>query len=186
MALTPSTMMPLGSTAPDFTLPDTISGKQLNLQNIKGARGTLVMFICNHCPYVKHVKEALTRLGTDYKNSGISIIAINANDAVKYPDDAPDKMKVFAQQNNFVFPYLHDDSQRVAKSYNAACTPDLFLFDGNLKCVYRGQFDDSRPGNDIPVTGKDLRSAMDNLLAGKAIDSKQTPSMGCNIKWKAV
>lgn len=185
MALTPSTMMPLGTTAPDFTLPDTVSGKTLGLQQLKGAKGTLVMFICNHCPYVKHIKDALAKLGKDYQNSGISIIAINANDALNYPDDAPDKMTVFAKQNAFVFPYLHDDSQRVAKAYDAACTPDLFLFDGHLKCVYRGQFDDSRPGNDIPVTGKDLRGAMDNLLTGKMINAKQTPSMGCNIKWKA-
>lgn len=190
MALTPSTMMPLGTQAPDFTLPDTISGKALGLQQLKGKKGTLVMFICNHCPYVKHIKEALTKLGKDYMdknnaNSGISIIAINANDAVKYPDDAPDKMTLFAKQNGFVFPYLHDDSQNVAKRYGAACTPDLFLFDGSLKCVYRGQFDDSRPGNDIPVTGKDLRTAMDQLMAGKTISANQTPSIGCNIKWKA-
>jgi peroxiredoxin len=184
MALTPSTMMPLGTTAPDFTLPDTISGKHISLQNAKGAKGTLVMFICNHCPYVKHIKDALSALGKDYKDSGISMIAINANDVVNYPDDAPDKMKVFAQQNSFAFPYLHDDSQNVAKSYGAACTPDLFLFDSHLQCVYRGQFDDSRPGNNIPITGKDLRNAMDNLLAGKAIHAKQQPSMGCNIKWK--
>jgi len=185
MALTPSTMMPLGTTAPDFTLPDTVSGKRISLQNAKGAKGALVMFICNHCPYVKHIKDALAKLGRDYANSGISIIAINANDAMNYPDDAPDKMKIFAQQNHFAFPYLHDESQSVAKSYGAACTPDLFLFDGNLKCVYRGQFDDSRPGNDIPVTGKDLRTAMDNLIAGKNISANQTPSIGCNIKWKA-
>jgi len=185
MALTPSTMMPLGTTAPDFSLPDTISGKKLDLQQLKGKKGTLVMFICNHCPYVKHIKDALSKLGKDYKDSGISIIAINANDAANYPDDAPDKMTMFAKQNGFVFPYLHDESQNVAKSYGAACTPDLFLFDGNLKCVYRGQFDDSRPGNDIPVTGKDLRAAMDQLMAGKTIDAKQTPSIGCNIKWKA-
>ena len=184
MALTPSTMMPLGTTAPDFTLPDTISGKRISLQNTKGAKGTLVMFICNHCPYVKHIKDALSKLGKDYAQSGISIIAINANDAQNYPDDAPDKMTAFAKQNSFVFPYLYDESQNVAKAYGAACTPDLFLFDGNLKCVYRGQFDDSRPGNNIPVTGNDLRAAIDNLLAGKAINSKQTPSMGCNIKWK--
>jgi thiol-disulfide isomerase/thioredoxin len=185
MALTPSTMMPLGTQAPDFALLDTISGKTLSLQQLKGSKGTLVMFICNHCPYVKHIKDALAKLGKDYQNSSISIIAINANDAQNYPDDAPDKMTVFAKQNGFVFPYLHDESQNVAKSYGAACTPDLFLFDGNLKCVYRGQFDDSRPGNNIPVTGKDLRTAMDQLIAGKSIDSKQTPSIGCNIKWKA-
>lgn len=184
MALTPSSMMPLGTTAPHFTLPDTVSGKSLSLQQLKGTKGTLVMFICNHCPYVKHIKDALAKLGGDYQSSGLAIIAINANDAVNYPDDAPDKMTLFAKQNGFVFPYLYDESQAVAKSYNAACTPDFFLFDANLKCVYRGQFDDSRPGNHTPVTGKDLRSAMDNLLSGKAIDSKQVPSMGCNIKWK--
>lgn len=184
MALTPSTMMPLGNTAPDFSLPDTISGKTLSLQQLKGTKGTLVMFICNHCPYVKHIKDALAKLGKDYQDSGISIIAINANDAVNYPDDAPDKMTAFAKQNGFVFPYLYDESQAVAKAYAAACTPDLFLFDASLKCVYRGQFDDSRPGNDIPVTGKDLRAAMDAVLAGKTVDAKQTPSIGCNIKWK--
>ena len=184
MALTPSSMMPLGTTAPDFSLPDTISGKTLSLQQLKGAKGTLVMFICNHCPYVKHIKDALGKLGKDYQDSGLSIIAINANDAQNYPDDAPDKMTVFAQQNGLVFPYLYDESQRVAKAYAAACTPDFFLFDAQLQCVYRGQFDDSRPGNNVPVSGKDLRAAMDNLLAGKAIASKQTPSMGCNIKWK--
>lgn len=185
MALTPSSMMPLGTLAPDFTLTDTVSGKPVRLQNAKGAKGTLVMFICNHCPYVKHIKDALSQLGKDFQNKGISIIAINANDAVNYPDDAPDKMKVFAQQNGFVFPYLHDETQSVAKSYGAACTPDFFLFDGNLKCVYRGQFDDSRPGSNVPVTGKDLRAAMDALMAGKNISAKQQPSMGCNIKWKA-
>ncbi len=185
MALTPSTMMPLGTTAPDFTLPNTVSGKTLGLQQLKGAKGTLVMFICNHCPYVKHIQDALSKLGKDYQHSGISIIAINANDAVKYPDDAPDKMTAFAKKNSFVFPYLYDESQDVAKAYGAACTPDLFLFDDQLKCVYRGQFDDSRPGNDVPVTGKDLRSAMEQLLAGKNISANQRPSMGCNIKWKA-
>ena len=184
MALTPSSMMPLGTTAPDFSLPDTISGKTLSLQQLKGAKGTLVMFICNHCPYVKHIKDALGKLGKDYQDSGLSIIAINANDAQNYPDDAPEQMTVFAQQNGLVFPYLYDESQRVAKAYAAACTPDFFLFDAQLQCVYRGQFDDSRPGNNVPVSGKDLRAAMDNLLAGKAIASKQTPSMGCNIKWK--
>jgi peroxiredoxin len=188
MALTPSSMMPLGTRAPDFTLTDTVSGKKTGLQDAKGAQGTLMMFICNHCPYVKHIKAALSQLGKDYQNNsqnrGIAIIAINANDAVNYPDDAPDKMKVFAQQNGFGFPYLHDETQSVAKSYGAACTPDFFLFDGNLKCVYRGQFDDSRPGNDIPVTGKDLRAAMEALITGKNISATQRPSMGCNIKWK--
>lgn len=189
MALTPSTMMPLGTIAPDFTLPDLnsrecVSSKTLGLQQLKGKKGTLVMFICNHCPYVKHIKDALGLLGKDYQDSGIALIAINANDAANYPDDAPDKMTLFAKQNGFVFPYLYDESQAVAKAYGAACTPDLFLFDGDLRCVYRGQFDDSRPGNDIPVTGKDLRAAMDCLIAGKAIDARQIPSIGCNIKWK--
>jgi len=184
MALTPSTMMPLGTTAPDFTLPDTVSGQSLGLQHLKGAKGTLVMFICNHCPYVKHLQHALAKLGKDYARSGLSIIAINANDAMNYPDDAPDKMTSFAKQNDFVFPYLYDENQTVAKAYNAACTPDFFLFDADLRCVYRGQFDDSRPGNNVPITGKDLRSAMDNLLTGQAITGDQVPSMGCNIKWK--
>lgn len=184
MALTPSTMMPLGTVAPDFTLPDTVSGKTIHLQDAKGAFGTLVMFICNHCPYVKHIRDGLAALGRDYRDTGINIIAINANDAVKYPEDAPDKMTLFAQQNGFLFPYLYDETQQVAKHYDAACTPDFFLFDSKLACVYRGQFDDSRPGNNVPVTGRDLRAAMDNLLQGKAINATQRPSMGCNIKWK--
>jgi peroxiredoxin len=185
MALTPSTMMPLGTPAPDFTLPDTVSGKTLSLQALKGKRGTLVMFICNHCPYVKHLQEALGQLGKDYKNSGVNIIAVCSNDAENYPDDAPDKMTQFAARNQFVFPYLHDESQRVAKAYGAACTPDFFLFDDQLRCVYRGQFDDARPGNDVPVSGKDLRQAMDCLIAGRAVAEDQQPSMGCNIKWKS-
>jgi len=188
MALTPSTMMPLSTTAPDFDLHDSVTGKSVNLQDAKGSNGTLVMFICNHCPYVVHLQSALGQLGSDYPPSGINIIAISANDVHHYPQDGPKEMTAFAQQNGFNFPYLYDESQSVAKSYDAACTPDFFLFDSDLKCVYRGQFDNSRPKNNIPVTGKDLRGAMDALINnegnGNTINQDQTASVGCNIKWK--
>ncbi len=184
MVLTPSMMMPLGTVAPDFTLPDAVSGKMISLSKIKGELGTLVMFICNHCPYVVHLQSALGQLSQDYLNSGIAIVAINANDIIEYPADSPEKMTAFAQQNGFQFPYLFDETQAVAQAYQAACTPDFFLFDSELKCVYRGQFDDSRPGNDKPVTAHDLRAALQALIHHQAIDSHQQPSMGCNIKWK--
>lgn len=184
MALTPSTMMPLGTPAPIFGLPDTVSGDTIKLEQARGEKGLLAMFICNHCPYVVHIQQALGKLGGDYINKGLGIVAISANDVENYPQDAPEKMTLFARQNGFNFPYLYDQSQSVAKAYDAACTPDFFLFDKELKCVYRGQFDDSRPGNDIAVTGGDLRKAIEAMLAGEAIDENQKVSMGCNIKWK--
>jgi thiol-disulfide isomerase/thioredoxin len=183
MAQTPSTMLPLGTNAPAFTLPDTVSGKTLSLQQVKGSKGTVVMFICNHCPYVKHVNSELVRVAKDYQPKGIGFLAISANDAVNYPEDAPEKMKAAAKSLGYPFPYLYDESQATAKAYQAACTPDLFLFDANLGCVYRGQLDDSRPGKGEP-DGKDLRAAMDALVAGKPISLEQKPSVGCNIKWK--
>ncbi|UJH66796.1 thioredoxin family protein [Allomuricauda sp. SCSIO 65647] len=183
MARTPSNMLPLGTLAPEFSLVDTTTDKTLNLQVLKGDNGTLVMFICNHCPFVKHVNSELARLGREYQKKGIGFIAISSNDVVNYPDDAPHLMKEVAEQEDYTFPYLYDETQEVAKAYDAACTPDFFLFDGNLKLVYRGQLDDSRPGNGLPVTGNDLRNAMDALLDGKPIDEDQKPSIGCNIKW---
>ncbi len=177
-------MSPLGIEAPDFKLPDTVSGKLLSLSEMKGMKGTLIMFICNHCPFVVHVNEELVRLGNDYKNSGVNLIAINSNDVQNYPDDSPEKMTVVAKRLGYSFPYLFDETQEVATAYDAACTPDFFLYDSDLKLVYRGQLDDSRPGNDVPVTGNDLRKAMDLLILGKPIDANQRPSLGCNIKWK--
>jgi len=185
MAETPSAMTPLGTQAPDFELPDAVSGKSVSLNSVRGAKGTLVMFICNHCPFVKHIESGLARLGRDYADSGIGVVAINANDAVNYPDDAPDKMKATAERVGYNFPYLFDEPQTTARAYDATCTPDLFLFDGDLKCVYRGQFDGARPGNGVPVTGADLRRAMDLLIAGEPVPAEgQRPSVGCNIKWK--
>ena len=184
MALTPSNMMPLGTIAPDFNLPDTISNEYKTLEQLKGEKGTLVMFICNHCPYVKHVDDALVQLGEDYQDSDLAIIAISANDVATYPQDGPGDMARKAKILGYTFPYLYDESQTTAKAYQAACTPDLFLFDESLACVYRGQFDDSRPGNGVPVTGIDLRTAIDCLLAGETVPQEQKPSMGCNIKWK--
>lgn len=184
MARIPSTMIPLGSNAPDFKLPDTISGDLLSRDALRGEKGTLIMFICNHCPFVIHVNDELVRLGKGYQSKGIRMVAINSNDVENYPDDSPDKMTLTATRLGYTFPYLFDETQEVAKAYDAACTPDFFLYDGDLKLVYRGQLDDSRPGNCIPVTGKDLRKAMDTLIAGKEITQDQKPSMGCNIKWK--
>ena len=183
MALTPSTMLPLGTTAPDFQLPDT-NGKVVSLADFKGAPALLVLFICNHCPYVKHVREELANLGRDYQARGVAIVAISSNDAKNYPDDSPEKMKQEVKSAGYTFSYLYDEKQSVAKAFHAACTPDIFLFDKNLKLVYRGQLDNSRPGNDIPVTGKDLRAALDAVLAGQPVSEHQVPSMGCNIKWK--
>lgn len=183
MALTPSTMLPLGTTAPDFQLPDT-NGKMVSLVDFKDAPALLVLFICNHCPYVKHIRAELAELGRDYLAKGVAIVAINSNDAVNYRDDSPEKMKQEVKSAGYIFPYLYDETQSVAKAYRAACTPDIFVFDKNLKLVYRGQLDDSRPGNDIPVTGEDLRAALDAVLAGQLIPENQTPSIGCNIKWK--
>ncbi|HXG27883.1 MAG TPA: thioredoxin family protein [Nevskiales bacterium] len=184
MALTPSTMLPLGTRAPDFRLPDTVSGRVLALSELKSDRATVVMFICNHCPYVKHVNPELIRLARDYQPKGVSFIAISSNDAANYPEDAPEKMRETAQRLGYPFPYLYDESQDVARAYQAACTPDLYVFDGNLQLVYRGRLDGSTPGNEVPLTGQDLRAALDAVLAGRPVNPDQKPSMGCNIKWK--
>lgn len=183
MALTPSTMLPLGTPAPDFSLLDT-EGKLKQCDDFKGAKGFLVLFICNHCPYVKHINEGLVAFARDYMPKGLAIVAISSNDPAKYPDDAPAKMAEYKARLGYPFPYLYDESQAVAKAYRAACTPDIFLFGSDMKLVYRGQFDASRPGNGKPVTGADLRAATDALLAGRSISAEQVPSMGCNIKWK--
>lgn len=184
MAQTPSTMsLPLGADAPDFTLPDP-SGKLFSLADFKGAPACLVMFLCNHCPFVVHIREELARLAKEYQKRGVAIVGINANDVARYPDDSPEKMAELSREVGFSFPYLYDETQATAKAYRAACTPDFFLFDRKLKLVYRGQFDDSRPGNGIPVTGLDLRAALDSVVAAKPVAGRQKPSIGCNIKWK--
>lgn len=184
MARTESSMLPLGTTAPAFALKDVVTQREMNLQNTRGPRGLLVMFICRHCPYVKHVEKSLARLGRDYAGQGIGIVAISSNDAVNYSEDAPDNLAEQAKQIGFTFPYLYDETQEVARAYDATCTPDFFLFDGILRLVYRGQFDSSRPGSGIPVTGEDLRAALDSVIAGKPVNPNQRPSLGCNIKWK--
>ena len=184
MALTPSTMLPLGTTAPDFKLPDT-NGKTVSPADFKDKSALLVLFICNHCPYVKHIRTGLAELGRDYTSRNVGIVGINSNDVANYPDDSPAKMKEEVRSAHYTFPYLYDESQAVAKAYRAACTPDIYLFDKDRKLVYRGQFDDSRPGNGIPVTGKDLRAALDAVLAGKPVSTNQKASIGCNIKWKS-
>jgi peroxiredoxin len=183
MAKTPSTMLALGTPAPDFRLPDT-DGTQVSRDDYAGAAGLLVMFLCNHCPYVQHIREGLAELAREYRSKGLAIVAISSNDAAAYPDDSPEKMKAEKARYGYVFPYLYDASQAVAKAYAAACTPDFFLFDRARRLVYRGQFDDSRPGNDVAVTGKDLRAACDALLSERPIAPDQRPSIGCNIKWK--
>lgn len=185
MAATPSNMMPLGTIAPDFTLLEVVSGQPRSLLALKSKIATVIMFICNHCPYVKHIQAELVAVAKDYQPKGVSVIAISSNDVENYPDDSPAKMRELALQMGFNFPYLYDETQEVAKSYQAACTPDFYIFDGDLHCVYRGQFDDARPKNDIPVTGKDLRTALDAILAGRPVDPEQKPSIGCNIKWKS-
>jgi peroxiredoxin len=185
MALTASTMLPLGTKAPDFHLPDVVSGNTISLSTFAGKQALLVMFICRHCPFVKHVKEELSRLGKDYVNRNVGIVAISANDANNYPDDAPEQLKAMAQELGLPFPVCYDESQETAKAYTAACTPDFFLFDAHLHLVYRGQLDDSRPSNGKPVTGADLRAAIDAVLAGQSVNSDQKPSVGCNIKWKS-
>lgn len=184
MALTPTKQIPLGFTAPDFSLPDTVSGNTLSLSDLKSDKATVVMFICNHCPYVKHVNEALVALANDYIPKGVAFVAISSNDATAYPADSPAQMKISAEQLGYPFPYLYDESQEVAKAYTAECTPDFNIFDGDMKCVYRGQLDASRPGNGLPVTGEDMRQALDTLLAGGQVSPEQIPSVGCNIKWK--
>jgi peroxiredoxin len=185
MALTPSTMLPLGTAAPDFSLKDTVGGKMLTLASVSGKKALLVMFICNHCPYVKHLKPALAQLGKDYAGKDVAIVGISPNDPVSHPEDAPAKLAADAKASDYTFPVLFDETQKVAQAYKAACTPDFFVFDAARKLAYRGQFDDSRPGNGKPVTGADLRAALDAVLGGKPAASKQQPSIGCNIKWRA-
>jgi peroxiredoxin len=184
MALTPSTMLALGTTAPDFSLPDTVSGQAISLARFAKKKALLVMFICQHCPYVQHVKEALARLGKDYADKEVGIVAISSNDASNYPDDRPEKLKEMAEALGFNFPFCYDETQKVAKAYAASCTPDFFLFDRDRKLVYRGELDDSRPGNGKPVTGRDLRNAIDAVLNNRPLNPNQRPSMGCNIKWR--
>jgi len=184
MALTPSNMLPLGTIAPDFELPDVISGKRLSLFELRGEKGTLIMFICNHCPYVKHVQSQLVQLANDYPSDEISFVAISSNDVEAYPEDSPENMREVAKQFRYLFPYLYDESQDVARKYDAACTPDFYLFNKDLELVYRGQLDDARPGNEIPVTGDDIREALNDLIHGNPINPDQKPSVGCNIKWK--
>ena len=184
MARTLSNMLPLGTQAPDFTLYDTVSGEQKGLEDLKGPGGTVIFFICNHCPFVIHVNQELVRLANDYGSKGIGFVAISSNDVENYPQDGPELMKQNAIDLAYPFPYLYDESQAVAKAYDAACTPDIYLFDAELKLVYRGQLDGSRPGNGVEVNGEDLRAALDQLLKGESIDPDQKPSIGCNIKWK--
>lgn len=184
MAAVESTMLELGTEAPAFNLKDVVSGKTYTEKQFRGNRALLVMFICNHCPYVKLIKEELVRYASDYMPKGVGIVAISSNDVENYPDDSPEKMKEDAETFGYPFPYLYDFTQDAAKAYKAACTPDFFLFDEGLKLVYRGQFDDARPKNGVEPTGKDLRAATDKVLAGEELPEKQTPSIGCNIKWK--
>jgi thiol-disulfide isomerase/thioredoxin len=184
MALTPSTMLPLGTAAPDFNLPDT-NGKLVSLAGFKDKSALVVIFMCNHCPYVIHIRPGLAQLAQDYTAKNVGVVGINSNDVKNYPADSPARMKEEVKTAGYIFPYLYDETQAMAKSYHAACTPDIFLFDRGRRLVYRGQFDASRPGNGIPVTGKDLRVALDAVLAGRTTSEFQAPSIGCNIKWKA-
>lgn len=183
MSLTQSTMLPIGTEAPNFHLMDAVSSNYYSLDDLKSSKATVVMFICNHCPYVIHVNPELVRIANEYRNQGVAFIAISSNDVINYPEDAPDKMSIVAKVLRFPYPYLYDKRQEVAKAYDAACTPDFYVFDGEMKLSYRGRLDDSRPGNGIPLTGKDLREAIDNTLAGHTPLETQYPSMGCNIKW---
>jgi peroxiredoxin len=185
MALTESTMLKLGTTAPDFALTDVVTGKTVSRDDFRAEKALLIAFICAHCPYVKHIEKGLAALGKDYRGKPVGIVAISSNDAVTHPADDPAGLKRQAETYGFVFPYLYDETQAVARAFNAACTPDFFLFDADLRLVYRGQFDSSRPSNGIPVTGEDLRAAIDAALAGKPPLEDQRPSIGCNIKWKA-
>lgn len=185
MAVTPSTMLlQLGEPAPPFALPDVVTGKTITLDTFADKKALLVMFICRHCPFVVHVREELARIGRDYAGKSLGIVAISSNDAEAYPEDSPESLKEMALQWGFNFPVCYDETQEVAKAYKAACTPDFYLFDENRRLVYRGQLDDSRPGNGIPVTGKDLRAAIDAVLEGREVPKEQKPSIGCNIKWK--
>ena len=183
MVKTASTMLPLGTTAPDFSLPN-VDGNTVSLADFADRKGLLVIFMCNHCPFVVHIREALAQFGTEYREKGLGIVGISSNDVLTHPDDGPDQMKDEAASAGYTFPYLYDETQAVAKDYKAACTPDFFLFDADMALVYRGQFDGSRPGNDEPVTGADMRAACDAVLAGEPTAVEQIPSIGCNIKWK--
>jgi peroxiredoxin len=184
MARTPSSMVELGTAAPDFRLPDVVTGKMVSRSDVAGPKGMLAMFICRHCPFVKHVQDELAKLGRDYAKSGVGIVAISANDESGFPDDSPENLAKMSREVGFTFPYLYDETQDVARAYDAQCTPDFFLYDGRRTLVYRGQLDDSRPGSGVVVTGKDLRAALDALIAGKPVPKEQRPSIGCNIKWK--
>lgn len=183
MVLTPSTMLPLGTAAPNFALPDVVSGETISLETFSACKALLVIFMCRHCPFVKHVQQEFYNLQQDYRDRSLGIVAISANDAAKYPDDAPASLQAMAQELDYNFPVCFDETQEVSKAYTAACTPDFFLFDENLKLVYRGQLDDSRPSNGLPVTGQDLRAAIDAVLGDRNVDANQKPSIGCNIKW---
>jgi peroxiredoxin len=184
MVKTASTMLPLGTAAPDFSLPN-IDGKTVSLRDLSGKKALVAIFMCNHCPFVKHLRSGLAEFGRDYQAKGVAVVGISSNDITSHPDDSPEKMKAEASSAGYTFPYLFDESQAVAKAYRAACTPDFYVFDADRKLVYRGQFDSSRPGNGIPVTGVDLRAAVDSVLAGRPVAEPQQPSIGCNIKWKA-
>ena len=184
MVETTSTMMPLGAEAPNFTLPDVVSGKDVSLTDFAERKALLIIFLCRHCPFVQHIKDELARIGRDYEDESVGIVAISANDADTYADDRPESLREFAEETGFNFPLCHDATQEVAQAYRAACTPDFFLFDENRELAYRGQLDDSRPGNDEPVDGHDLRAAIDAVLAGEEVGTDQKPSIGCNIKWK--
>ncbi len=185
MARTESNMLPLGTRAPEFKLRDVTTDNTFHLGELQGPRATLIMFICNHCPFVKHVNQGIVSLAGDYESKGVSFIAISSNDIQNYPEDSPENMKRVAREERYSFPYLFDETQEVARSYQAACTPDFYLFDSNLLLVYRGQLDDSRPQNGIPVTGNSLRAAMNAVLENRPVDSIQKPSLGCNIKWNS-
>ncbi len=184
MSLVESNMLPLGTVAPAFSLPDTRTGKTMSFDDIATDKGTVVVFSCNHCPYVIHINEEWVNLAKKYQALGVGFVAINSNDVDNYPQDSPDKMKILAEEVGYTFPYLYDETQEVARAYDAACTPDFYIFDGQKKLYYRGRLDGSRPGNNLPLTGRDLRAALDDLLAGKPAPEKQYPSGGCNIKWK--
>lgn len=184
MALTQSTMLSLGTKAPDFSLSDVASGDLISLSTFKGKKALLVMFICRHCPYVQHVKEEIARIGRDYKDKGVGIVAISANDPISYPEDAPQSLKEMAEELGSTFPFCFDETQSTAKAYTAACTPDFFLFDKDPKLVYRGQLDDSRPGNNLPTDGHDLHAAIKSVLENKVVNPNQKPSSGCSIKWR--
>jgi peroxiredoxin len=183
MVLTASEMLPLGTSAPDFSLPDT-EGKMVSLDDFKDAKAFLVIFMCNHCPFVKHILHEMIKLIKGYQAKSVAVVGINSNDVANYPDDKPELMAKLANEAGFTFPYLYDETQEVAKAYRAACTPDFYLFDSDKTLVYRGQMDESRPGNGIPVTGADLTAAIDAVIEGKPVSQEQKPSMGCNIKWK--